>query len=233
MIDFKALEMACEHAGQEVLLIVQSGSNSVQDKSDGSPLSRADLCAHQIMMQALAQYGGGLPVISEEGDLSQDPGDDFWLLDPIDGTKDLIQGLPEYGVNLALIRDGLVVWGCIAAPALGVVYVGDVKAQKCSRREISTSLVEDLHLDASRLHPRHRPGPKILLSINHPDAQTTALLSEIPGYKPMQVGSSLKFCALAENRADWYPRKIGLSQWDMAAGHGILKAAGGNAAGSV
>lgn len=224
-MNFEALIQACIRAGQGVLAIAKEAQTEVQTKSDGSPLTRADLLAHQIVSEELELNGGGLPVISEEGE-HKDPGADFWLLDPIDGTKDFIQGLSEYGVNLALVRNSKVVWGCIVAPALDQVFVGDVQMGRCELR--TAGKIQELKLDPKRSHPNLLPKPRILLSINHPDASTQALLASLQDFEAMQVGSSLKFCALAQKRADWYPRMVGLSQWDLAAGHAILKAAGGN-----
>lgn len=225
-IDFNQLVLACRSAGQEILRIAKAGQENCQIKGDGTPVTFADLRANEIVSAALDSYGGGLPVVSEESENETHPGADFWLLDPLDGTKDFIKGMPEYGVNLALVRDHKVVWGCIDAPALGQCFVGDRLVQSCQK--ITVVGVENLRLDSRRLHPKLRPNCRILMSINHPDPETLAILGEISGAQKVQVGSSLKFCAIAEGRADWYPRRVGLSQWDMAAGHAILAAAGGN-----
>lgn len=192
-------------------------------KSDGSPLTQADITAHNIIVKRLKELTPETPIISEESENKIDATNiaTFWLVDPLDGTKEFINKNGEFTVNIALIKNGSPTLGLVCCPALSTLYVGDVHsgAYKQKRGEdkktiqVSQSNNEGLIVVGSRSH-------------NDPQAMEQFLNGEtIKSFIP--TGSSLKFCSVAEGEAHLYPRLGRTMEWDTAAGHAILLAAGG------
>jgi 3'(2'), 5'-bisphosphate nucleotidase len=183
-------------------------------KADRSPVTEADHAAEALLVAALAQIDPGAQVVGEEACAAAGgapaTGARFWLIDPLDGTKSFIEGADDYSVNVGLIEDGAPVLGLLLAPATGVLWA---EAEVGPRRAI-------------RARPLARP-PAAVTSRSHLDARTRAYVEAIPGCGAVASGSSLKFCVLAEGQADVYPRFSPTSEWDTAAGHAILRAAGG------
>jgi 3'(2'), 5'-bisphosphate nucleotidase len=197
-------------------------------KADGSPVTKADETAESIIRDGLAKLAPAMPVISEEQPERERPavaGSRYFLVDPLDGTRDFVDGRDEYTVNIGLIADGQPVVGVIAAPALGVLWRGVVGWG-----------AERLTFDAGRMSPpaaiRTRPfpanDPVVMVSRSHLEAGTQAYLDRLPRAHRIACGSSLKFCRLAEGAADLYPRLGPTRDWDVAAGHAVLVAAGGS-----
>ncbi|HCY14473.1 MAG: 3'(2'),5'-bisphosphate nucleotidase [Curvibacter sp. GWA2_64_110] len=194
-------------------------------KEDGSPLTQADLAAHQVIARALARLTPDIPVVSEEDSASQahrQPRGRFWLVDPLDGTKEFLARNGEFTVNIALVQDGVAVLGVVVAPALGLAYWGaaDLGAFRQSRRGTEAIRVAS---------GQERSGCplRVLASKSHMNAETQDFLRRLGPHELIQSGSSLKFCRLAEGSADLYPRLGSTCEWDTAAGQAVLEAAGG------
>lgn len=217
----ETLVIAARAAGGEILKLVDAGFE-VETKGDQSPVTVCDRAAEAIILAALADAAPGVPVIAEEevaaGRIPAH-GDTYFLVDPLDGTKEFVRGGDDYTVNIGLIRDG--------APALGVVYqpaVDRLWAGIVGRG----AFLED-RSGRTALHTRAPAArPVAVASKSHfsqPTADYLAAVDADDDY--VSVGSSLKFCIVAEGRADIYPRLSPTSEWDTAAGHAVLLAAGG------
>jgi 3'(2'), 5'-bisphosphate nucleotidase len=208
---------------------------ALREKPDGSPLTAADLAADAAIAAALARLCPGIPVVSEEGDARDAPAR-FLLVDPLDGTKEFLAGNGEFTVNIALIEDHEPVAGVVLAPALGVLWAG-AAGQGATRTELAprpggpgaASAPHDPVSDKIRpVQVRPRPAaPVAVASRSHADAATEGFLARIGAGARRSVGSSLKFCLVAEGAADVYPRFAPTMEWDTAAGHAVLLAAGG------
>lgn len=192
-------------------------------KADRSPVTEADHAAEALLVAALAGIDPGAQVVGEEACAiaggAPATGARFWLLDPLDGTKSFIEGADDYSVNVGLIENGAPVLGLLLAPATGVLWAGAV-GHGAWREEANGAR------RAIRARPLASP-PAAVTSRSHLDAATRAYVEAIPGCGSVASGSSLKFCVLAEGQADVYPRFGPTSEWDTAAGHAILRAAGG------
>lgn len=210
-------------AGGAVLQIYQSGlPSSVEHKADHSPLTQADKAAHQVLVQGLSGLLPDCPVVSEEDENSHKylkKTGRFWLIDPLDGTKEFIARNGEFTVNVALIEDGLSVLGVVYAPAVGQLYWGGLgfgayKEQGGCIEPIQTSKPKQNSI-------------KVLASKSHLNAETQVFVDSLGYVQLIQAGSSLKFCTLAEGEADIYPRLAPTCQWDTAAAQAVLEGAGG------
>lgn len=198
----------------------------VRRKADGSPVTAADEAAETVICEALQRLTPAVPIISEERASRENPQSieqgSYFLVDPLDGTREFIAGRSEFTINIALMTDGMPLCGVICAPASAELWRGIV-GQGAER-------IEGLSLaTAHRIRARPRPQNAlvIVVSRSHLDPETKAYIERYPHAKPMQSGSSIKFCRLAEGTADLYPRLAPTRDWDVAAGHAILKAAGG------
>jgi 3'(2'), 5'-bisphosphate nucleotidase len=197
-------------------------------KADDSPISRADEAAHAAITEGLALAAPGVPVISEEAVgqwQGREPRDEFLLVDPLDGTVEFLAGRLEYTVNIALVRGGTPVIGVIAAPALGLIWRG-VVGQGAQRLRFTPGMPLS---PAARIHTRPWPAEERVAAVSrsHFDSASKAFLERIAPVRPLAAGSALKFCRLAEGAIDVYPRLAPTSEWDVAAGHAIVVAAGG------
>ena len=221
-----ALETVAIAAGKEILAVRAEGATVIV-KSDSTPVTQADRRAESLILEFLAGSYPGIPVVAEElaeaGHCPSDAKDMFFLVDALDGTGEFIAGRNEFTVNIALIRGHTPVAGVVYAPALGKMWSGVTDqaqvAEVTSDGEISQK---------RKIHTRQRPEtPVALVSVSHKEPETDAWLERMPNHETAHVGSSLKFCLLAEGRADVYPRLVCLKQWDIAAGDAVLRAAGG------
>jgi len=215
------LSEAAREAGDAILKIVRQGFE-VETKRDSSPVTMADRAAELIILAALARAAPGVPVIAEEevaaGRIPAH-GDTYFLVDPLDGTKEFVRGGEDYTVNIGLIEHGQPKAGVVFAPATARLHTGCVG--------VGASL-EDAQ-GARDIRTRAR-GPELtaVASKSHLNQATIDYLREAAGgCDYVAVGSSLKFCIVAEGGADIYPRASPTSEWDTAAGHAILLAAGG------
>lgn len=203
----------------------------VRQKMDGSPVTAADEAAEALILEELAKLLPGVPVISEEAvGRGHIPALDetFVLVDPLDGTREFIAGRPEYTVNIAVVRDGAPMLGIIATPPDGRIWRG-VVGKGAERVIVQPGARFDDSVTPVPIHTRPAPAEGLVaaLSRSYPDPATNAFVDRLPGAKRRTCGSSVKFCWLAEGTADVYPRLAPPNEWDIAAGHAILAAAGG------
>jgi 3'(2'), 5'-bisphosphate nucleotidase len=208
-----------------VVMDVYATDFAVRRKADASPVSEADEAAEALLVPGVQKLLPGVPILAEEAvsrDGLVDVGSEFVLIDPLDGTKEFVSRNGEFTVNVALVRDGAPVAGCVYAPALDRMYVGGTSA--------ATGVVwpGDEVGDLSPM--RTRPYPADLVAVasrSHADEQTAAFLSALGVASTRSAGSSLKLCLVAEGAADVYPRFGPTMEWDTAAGDAVLRAAGG------
>lgn len=199
---------------------------SMRRKDDQSPVTAADEAAEKVILDGLAADLPGLPVVSEESASvwrDRRPGADYVLVDPLDGTAEFIAGRDEYTVNIALIRDGTPVVGVVAAPALGLLWCGTPSLAE--RVRIASGAPQDRTAIRSRAWPEHERVAAV--SRSHYEAATAAFLERFAPVASVSCGSALKFCRVAEGTIDIYPRLAPTSEWDVAAGHALVVAAGG------
>lgn len=216
-----------QQAGAAILPFWRQGVQVVE-KADASPVTAADLAAHRVLADGLQALDASIPVLSEEDAdiaLSERAGwDRWWLVDPLDGTKEFIADSEEFTVNVALIERGQVVFGVVGIPASGAIYYGGggLGAWRA-----------DLSGEPQAIAVRETPasGLTVVASRRHGSAEQEQLLAALAArfgdIERISVGSSLKFCQLAEGSADFYPRLAPTSQWDTAAAQGVLEGAGG------
>jgi 3'(2'), 5'-bisphosphate nucleotidase len=212
------------------LAILQvGGQDQVRAKADGSPVTPADEAADATIRAGLQNLAPALPVISEE-DLDRTRLDfattSVILVDPLDGTQDFIAGREEYTVNIAVVTDSTPILGIIVAPALGLIWRG-VVGHGAARLEFTT---DGRTSSPQAIHTRRPPPDEltVMVSRSHLEARTQSYVDALPGARLLQSGSSIKFCRVAEGSADLYPRLAPTHDWDIAAGHAILTAAGGS-----
>ena len=208
------------------ILAVYARDFEVVCKADHSPVTTADLDAHRIIVAGLGRLTPGIPVLSEESAASVATGERrawprMWLVDPLDGTREFVKRNDEFSVNIALIERGVASFGVIQAPVTGTVWHGGPGLGAFRRAGDA-----DVAIHASRIGPGHGPL-RVATSRSHRTPRTDALLARIGNVEPMALGSSLKFCRIAEGGMDVYPRFGPTSEWDTAAGQAILEGAGG------
>ncbi|UII22669.1 3'(2'),5'-bisphosphate nucleotidase CysQ [Fulvivirga ligni] len=211
------------HAGQAILNIYHDKelAGNVEHKSDDSPLTLADKASHAVIMKGLSKLYPEIPIISEEGNeieySTRIKYDTFWLVDPLDGTKEFINRNGEFTVNIALINKHKPVFGIVYAPVPDVVYVGTgERAFKLVNGEESPLKVNGS--TANRIAVRSK---------SHASPEEEVLLKQYDVTDSISVGSSLKFCMVAEGKADIYYRHGPTMEWDTAAGQAVLESAGG------
>jgi len=214
-------------AGQAILAVNRQAMK-VEGKPDGSPVTEADLAADRIIGEGLARLSPDVPVLSEERVHQSTPPyrGSFFLIDPLDGTKEFVAGRAEFTVNLALITNGTPLLGIIGAPALGWLWRGLVGrgAERLKLTDAGLGAAEPI-----RTRKAPKPGEPWIAAVSrsHGDARTEAFIASRPGVMREPLGSALKFARLAEGAADIYPRLAPTSEWDVAAGCAIVTAAGG------
>jgi 3'(2'), 5'-bisphosphate nucleotidase len=224
------LEPLALDAGRRIVEIAAEGF-AAETKADESPVTRADREAEAILLAGLRAHVPGFAIVAEEESAAglsprSAPGlagDLFFLVDPLDGTREFVRGGDDYTVNVALVRAGAPVVGAVYAPACRQLYLG---------RPGFAELVETDagHRPLSRRAIRARPPavpPVIVASRSHDTAETRDWIARLGAAERVAIGSSLKFCLLAAGRADLYPRLGRTMQWDTAAGDAVLRAAGG------
>jgi 3'(2'), 5'-bisphosphate nucleotidase len=194
-------------------------------KSDDSPLTLADLASHHIILNGLALLTPDIPVVSEEDNQSlthRKPQGCFWLIDPLDGTKEFLAREGEFTVNIALIEEGQPVWGVVYAPAMNQLFWGGQAFGSFRQDESGT-----IPLAVS---PPAKPENllRAVVSRSHLNAETSAFITKLGSVALIRAGSSLKFCRIAEGKADVYPRLAPTSEWDTAAAQAVIEGAGGH-----
>ena len=221
------LARAALSAGPAILEVYARGPTSAAHKGDGSPVTEADLRAQEKILARLATELPGVPVVSEEDEGERaafDPNGAFILVDPLDGTREFLARNGEFTVNVAWIEGGAPIAGAVFAPALGKLWVGGAGAFRAEGIVGDVAPRETWRPITTRAGP---PALTALASRSHLDPDTAAFLARLPIAERRSAGSSLKFCVLAEGDADVYPRFGPTMEWDTAAGHAVLLAAGG------
>jgi len=215
-------EIAVE-AGKAILEIYVQDFEITQ-KEDASPLTQADLASHRIICDALNRLTPNIPVLSEESaDIEYDIRADwqqYWLVDPLDGTREFIDRNGEFTVNIALIRNHSPVLGVVHVPVTGTTYTGLVG--KWASKHSQDGSMEHIRIRKPCADP-----PVVVGSRSHANPRLAGFLAGIGEHELVNMGSSLKFCLLAEGKADFYPRLGPTSEWDTAAAHAVVLAAGG------
>jgi 3'(2'), 5'-bisphosphate nucleotidase len=205
------------------IMAVNRTAMKVDGKVDGSPVTEADLAADRLIAEGLAWLVPHVPSLSEERvHLASPPYDgSFFLIDPLDGTKEYVAGRAEFTVNLALVVNGAPLLGIIGAPALGLIWRGLVGR---GAERLAAGKAEPIH---TRPIPARGDPWIAAVSRSHGDARTEAFIDARPGAVRQSLGSAVKFGRVAEGVVDIYPRLAPTSEWDIAAGHAIVTAAGG------
>jgi len=217
----------CREAGAAILDVYEREDFDIEIKADKSPLTAADLAANQIIMLGLQRLAPDIPVLSEESDaISYDvrrSWDKYFLVDPLDGTKEFINRNGEFTVNIALIENTVAVMGAVYVPCKNLLYTGQIGDKSAfvefdgEKKPINTRGVQN---DAITVVASRRHGSDTM-------QECMNALSKRFEVKTEGVGSSLKFCLIAEGRADLYPRLAPTSEWDTAAAQAVVEAAGG------
>ncbi|MFC7338079.1 3'(2'),5'-bisphosphate nucleotidase CysQ [Haloferula chungangensis] len=208
-------------AGAEILKFYDQDPGTVL-KDDASPLTLADLAAHRTICDELMRLFPEIPICSEEGmeNGELEMSGRYWLVDPLDGTKEFLKKTGSFTVNIALIENGLPICGVIYAPATGIGYLGGKDVEACriepdgTRTKIQSSAPAE--------------PPRFVASRDHAGPEVKRLLAAFPTSQSLSIGSSLKFCLVAEGSADAYLRDVPTMEWDTGAAHAILHAAGGH-----
>ena len=226
---FPDLERIAREAGTAILDVYNDNTPiEIDTKSDDSPVTKADIAAHHLIEKGLNELTPEIPVLSEEGGLpkfaQRKEWPRYWLVDPLDGTKEFINRNGEFTVNIALIENHQAVLGVVYVPVLDTLYIGgeafgSFKQANNARSQLSTKkliLNSELKVVGSRRH-----GAEEL------DKMIETIHSLFSSVLRVDMGSSLKICACAEGNADWYPRLALTSEWDTAAAHAVLRGAGG------
>jgi 3'(2'),5'-bisphosphate nucleotidase len=218
------MERLALEAGAKAMTIY-AGPLAVEAKGDASPVTEADRLGEEIILAGLTALAPEIPVLAEEaasGGTFPALGREFFLVDPLDGTKEFITKTGEFTVNIALVRDGAPVLGVVYAPAMGKLYLGDADRGAWLRRVRAGA-------DPAPIRARRAPaaGLVAVASRSHRGPETDAFLSTLTITDFAAAGSSLKFCLIAEGLADVYPRLGRTMEWDTGAGQAVLEAAGG------
>lgn len=238
--DFRDLADALVHTAQsagELIMRYRSANSQVSYKEDGSPVTDADKAAEELILNDLARLAPGTAVVAEESvagiGSAFDPDAPFFLVDPLDGTRDFVRGGVDFTVNVGLIRDRKPVFGLIYVPASERIYVtqGRDKAVWAILEPSRGKPPADLDYAVLKTRAPDTSKMTILASRSHLNERTTQFIEKLNVAETLQFSSSRKFCVLAEGKADLYPRLAPTCEWDTAAGHAILDAAGGFVAG--
>jgi 3'(2'), 5'-bisphosphate nucleotidase len=215
-------------AGRRILDIAP-GDLLARSKGDQTPVTLADEASEETLREGLHRILPGVPIVGEEGFAAgHRPSHDgeFILVDPLDGTREFLAGMKEYAINIALVREGVPKAGVIYAPATGTIYGG--ADQRAWRGTLPPGGAFD-PAKVAAIHTRPRPVRLcVAVSRSYPDLETDKFIAALDVECRLVMGSALKFAAVAEGRADVYPRLAQLSEWDVAAGHALVVAAGGS-----
>lgn len=225
-LDQRLLDQVMEitqHAGHAIMDIYRQGIE-VTHKADDSPLTQADLASHHIICSALKKLTPELPCLSEESTsidfATRSAWSEYWLIDPLDGTKEFIKRNGEFTVNIALIRDH--------EPVLGVVHIPVSEETYTGCRDLGARRIDELGA-VTEIRVRKPADDHLVVvgSRSHANPDLEQYLDKLGEHQLISLGSSLKFCVVAEGKADFYPRLGPTSEWDTAAAHAVVVAAGG------
>jgi len=226
---FQVIQDAAISAGKDIMDIYAKEHVVTDWKADNSPLTQADLRAHDVISQILCSNFPDVQLVSEEGEAAVEGtlDDVFFLVDPLDGTKEFIKRTGEFTVNIGLVVQGMTKIGAVYLPAQDTLYattqhgtavVISAASKGADERKSKQVLVRSLPAD----------GPTVVMSASHSSNETRDYCALYNPATTISAGSSLKFCKIAEGEADYYPRLGRTMEWDTAAAHAVLKAAGGN-----
>ncbi len=212
-----------KEAGEAIMDIYMADERGIELKDDNSPLTAADLASHNVICRRLKQTFPDIPVMSEESNEipfeRRSAWSEYWLVDPLDGTKEFINRNGEFTVNIALIVDGQAVAGVVYVPVTSKCYVGELtQGARVIHQGETVTLVGNT---------AGNRAPVVVGSRSHPSPELAGYLERLGEHTILPVGSSLKFCMLAEGKADLYPRLGPTSEWDTAAAQAVLESAGG------
>lgn len=205
-------------AGDVIMQVYESEDFGVETKADSSPLTRADRAASELIVRRLTEVSE-YPVVSEENSVRTADGP-FWLVDPLDGTKEFVKRGGDFTVNIALVVDGNPVLGVVYAPVLDVLYAGDVEAGESYKETDEGRSVIVAEADTENI--------VVVASKSHRNAETEEFLARLKNHTAQSIGSSLKLCLVAEGAAMLYPRLGPTCLWDTAAADAVVRAAGGS-----
>lgn len=217
----ESIQALCIEAGR-LILDLYHADPQVALKEDQSPLTRADLAAHEFLLNALGQLTPSIPVVSEEG-LSATaigPLEEYWLVDPLDGTKEFLRRSGDFTVNIALIRQATPVYGIVYAPVRQLAFFARRNAGAWRQDRDSPPV-------SIRTAPTPDEGLRVVASRDHAGPEIAVLQRRLPAVELKSMGSSLKFCLVAEGEADFYPRLAPTMEWDTAAAQCVVESAGG------
>ena len=217
-----ALQPIVEAAGEAILRIYDSAF-AVQRKDDNSPLTLADLESQRVIIEGLKTITPDIPILSEESAaapwVERQRWRELWIVDPLDGTREFVKRNGEFTINIALVVEHEPLLGIISAPAQRLTFWGMAGSGAFTRADGQ---------DSRRIHTAAPQRPlRVVGSRSHMSPQTAGYLARLPAHVLTGVGSSLKFCLIAEGQAELYPRFGPTSEWDTAAGQAVLEAAGG------
>lgn len=211
-------------AAGKAILSVYAQDFDVEIKSDKSPVTEADMKAHTVIVERLRELTPDIPILSEESAAipfgERRHWQRYWLVDPLDGTKEFIKRNGEFTVNIALIENGEPIVGVVHAPVTGTSYLGSVAGGAFRKQGNSTQAI---HVQSSAPSVKRVVGSR-----SHQGKEVMEYLARLGAHEIVSMGSSLKLCLVAEGVADIYPRLGPTSEWDTAAGHAIVLAAGGH-----
>ena len=215
------ISLLARQAGEAILTIYQDEAlTNIQIKSDNSPVTAADLAAHHVIFAGLKQYTPDIPILSEEDPCSwqeRQHWQRYWLVDPLDGTKEFIKRNGEFTVNIALIENGLPILGVIYAPVMAILYAAD-----------QSGAWKEANGERESIHVQKTNRLTVATTRSHTSGKLADYLAHLPEHDVIIAGSSLKFCLVAEGKAQLYPRLGPTSVWDTAAGQIIAEKAGAN-----
>ena len=233
--DLQFLIDLADDAGKAIMQVYNRREQLVNTKkADASPLTEADLASNVLLLRGLTERWPEIPVLSEECVNTFTEGDRpefYWAVDPLDGTKEFIKGNGEFTVNIALVVNGFPKVGVVGAPALGLMYVGvcvGVSGLLASAKKRDAHGWADIKVSGYQPYTLNNSPIRVAMSRSHPSAELTSWLVKFPQADGRDIGSSLKFCLVAEGVVDVYPRLGPTCIWDTAAGHGLVSAAGGH-----
>ena len=215
------------HAGESIMRVYQDFRlPHYKLKENLSPLTEADLLSNELILEALKRLTPTIPIVSEEGVISQVDGETFWLIDPLDGTKEFLAKNAEFTVNIALISKAVPMLGIVYAPALQCLFYGG--RELGTFKQMKKEAFKKIHLGNDLQKIQALTPLKVVTSRSHFDQDSESFICDIGyPYTISQVGSSIKFCMIAEGLFHLYPRFARTSEWDTAAGQAILEGAGG------
>ena len=221
--DIQKINEIAHQAGSAILEIYKKDFG-VMEKADKSPLTEADLASHHVIVNELQSLTPDIPVLSEESTdipyATRAQWQTYWLIDPLDGTKEFIKRNGEFTVNIALIHEGKAVLGVVYVPVSRITYYGDIEKGAFKMDAGGSS-------SAIRVTSEHQTPLRVAGSRSHAGDSLLQFLNKLGEHEIISMGSSLKLCLVAEGRADIYPRLGLTSEWDTAAAQAVVEAAGG------